>query len=131
MNASVNASPHFLRFSSSSVMECSMLHQVSSSFNHPKNYKGYVPSTFAMICLLIAFGSWFSISLDEEEEKLKYIVCIATAGTAVLLGWPFCIVCIIPLALDCIFSFGFFKSLKTAIIVTVSLLVRFQFESVY
>jgi alpha-1,2-mannosyltransferase len=82
----------------------------------------YVPSTFAMICLLIAFGSWFSISMDKEEEKFKYIVCIATAGTAVLLGWPFCIVCIIPLALDCIFSFGFFKSLKTAIIVTVSLL---------
>lgn len=76
-----------------------------------------------MYLLMIAFGTWYSTSIIK---RTKYIICIATAGTAVLLGWPFCIICVIPLALDTIYHFGFWNSLKYAILTVFILLVLFS-----
>jgi len=42
-------------------------------------------------------------------------MCIATAGAAVILGWPFCFVCAIPVAIDTLIYYGLWKSIKGAI----------------
>jgi alpha-1,2-mannosyltransferase len=50
-----------------------------------------LPSSFAMYCLLIAFGGWFSGN---------YFLATFSAACAVLVGWPFVLLLIFPMAMD-------------------------------
>lgn len=55
-----------------------------------------------MYSLTLAFGFWF---LGNYKNS---IICVA-CGT--LIGWPFCVIVTIPLALDCLYNLGFPKVL--------------------
>lgn len=41
-------------------------------------------------------------------------MAVISVAAATLLGWPFCLVLALPIALDAIYSLGFFKTLFSA-----------------
>ena len=51
----------------------------------------YLPSSFAMYGLMLAYGSWY--------DGNYFLTTFASAGTA-FLGWPFVLLIIFPMALD-------------------------------
>eukprot|EP01117_Protostelium_nocturnum_P006465 TRINITY_DN2327_c0_g2_i4.p1 TRINITY_DN2327_c0_g2~~TRINITY_DN2327_c0_g2_i4.p1 ORF type:complete len:453 (-),score=40.07 TRINITY_DN2327_c0_g2_i4:251-1609(-) len=62
----------------------------------------YLPSSFSMLFLMVAFGFWM-------KDKLGMAVfCVAGAT---LMGWPFCVVLALPLAIHSIYSLGLFKTI--------------------
>jgi alpha-1,2-mannosyltransferase len=75
----------------------------------------YLPSAFVMCSLMISFGSWYSLSANISEKNFKYSLCIASVGVAGIIGWPFCIIAVIPLAIDTIYHHGFMPSLVDAL----------------
>ena len=56
----------------------------------------YVPSAFAMYCIMLCWSAWL---LQE------YALAIFSLGTAVLLGWPFAAVLGVPLALEVLWRY--------------------------
>ena len=56
----------------------------------------YVPSAFAMYCVMLCWSAWL---LQE------YALAIFSLGIAVLLGWPFAAVLGVPLALDILWRY--------------------------
>jgi alpha-1,2-mannosyltransferase len=75
----------------------------------------YLPSTFSMYFLTLAYGNWFLISRNMGDKVSKYSWCIFMAGISVIIGWPFCVVCALPLALDTIIHYGLLRSIRGAI----------------
>jgi len=75
----------------------------------------YLPSTFSMYMMMFAFGMWYSLSVTETDKAIKYFSCILFVGSSVIIGWPFSVVCGLPIAIDTIHKYGFVKALKLAI----------------
>jgi alpha-1,2-mannosyltransferase len=74
-------------------------------------------STFVMYILMITMGIWLS-----KDISYKYPLIILTSGVAAIIGWPFCIIAIFPIALDTIHHYGFIPSLNVASGVSIGLL---------
>jgi alpha-1,2-mannosyltransferase len=70
----------------------------------------FLPSSFAMYCLLIAFGSWF---------QKKYFITILSCACSVLIGWPFVLLLILPIAIDTLIQ----CRLKSVLWALISLLI--------
>ncbi|KAL9651032.1 hypothetical protein ABK040_012776 [Willaertia magna] len=83
----------------------------------------YLPSTFSMYMLMFAFGTWYSLTSNQLEVLMKYIFVIIFVGCAIIIGWPFCVVCCIPVAIDTIVKYGFLKALKMAVQVSLFLIM--------
>jgi len=66
----------------------------------------YLPSTFSMYGLLIAYGAWF---------LGRYQLAVIAVALATIMGWPFCVVLTLPLAFDCIMQEGFGQILIAAV----------------
>eukprot|EP01080_Neovahlkampfia_damariscottae_P000179 gene179-4425_t len=77
----------------------------------------FLPSTFVMYILMITMGIWLS-----DNIKYKYPLIILTSGICAIIGWPFCIIAILPIAIDTILKYGFIPSLNIASIVSIGLL---------
>jgi alpha-1,2-mannosyltransferase len=75
----------------------------------------YLPSSFVMCALMLAFGSWYTVSTNMSDKNFKYSICILACAIAGLLGWPFCIIAVAPLALDTLYHHGFMPSLIDSI----------------
>jgi alpha-1,2-mannosyltransferase len=74
-------------------------------------------STFVMYILMITMGIWLT-----KDISYKYPLIILTSGVAAIIGWPFCIIAIFPIALDTIHHYGFIPSLNVASGVSIGLL---------
>jgi alpha-1,2-mannosyltransferase len=75
----------------------------------------YLPSTFTMYFLMLAQGYWMSASKSKRYNQ--FALSIAMTGIAGLIGWPFCIVAVLPLGFDILIQFGILSFLKVGIIV--------------
>ncbi|KAL0477220.1 alpha-1,2-mannosyltransferase [Acrasis kona] len=83
----------------------------------------YLPSAFVMNCLMVAYGSWFTIPTTNNGKKLKYGVCILASATAGIVGWPFCVIAVLPLALDTLYHYGIFNSIYDSVRVVIVLVL--------
>ncbi|KAG2378112.1 hypothetical protein C9374_008734 [Naegleria lovaniensis] len=79
----------------------------------------YLPSAFSMYMLMFAFGNWYSVAITELDKKMKWFFCVFFVGSSVIIGWPFSVVCGLPIAIDTIHKCGFWRTLKYAIVVSV------------
>jgi alpha-1,2-mannosyltransferase len=70
-----------------------------------------------MYILMITVGIWLT-----KDMTYKYPLIIFTSGVAAIIGWPFCIIAILPIALDTIHHYGFIPSLNVASGVSIGLL---------
>jgi alpha-1,2-mannosyltransferase len=70
----------------------------------------YLPSSFTMYFLMLAWGAWL-------REGSTWTVIFSTV-VAICMGWPFAIVCVVPLALYVLFSRNFFSVLASSILGT-------------
>eukprot|EP00941_MAST-03F_sp_MAST-3F-sp1_P005712 g5712.t1 len=73
----------------------------------------FLPSTFAMYCVLLAYADWF----DQ-----KYFAVILSTATGVLWGWPFAGLVSFPLGCDVLYRLGFSRAFFYALIALVFLL---------
>jgi alpha-1,2-mannosyltransferase len=58
----------------------------------------FLPSTFAMICLMFAFGSWLRVRSVSPQSQFER--CIFWFMVAAMLGWPFVAALSLPVAVD-------------------------------
>eukprot|EP00947_MAST-08B_sp_MAST-8B-sp1_P004374 g4374.t1 len=65
----------------------------------------YLPSTFSMYMVMVAYQSWI---------RDDFVVSVVAAAAATILGWPFVLFVFPPLALDAILARGFFRTLMVA-----------------
>lgn len=80
--------------------------------------QNYLPSSFSMYMLLIAFGSWFYRDQTPAQTSIKWIICVCAAGTSVIVGWPFSVICVLPLAFDTIYQIGIIFALRIAFVIS-------------
>jgi alpha-1,2-mannosyltransferase len=74
----------------------------------------FVPSSFAMACVSIVVASWYN-------EWPRAAVAVALVSTA--LGWPFASACLLPVALDLLYTHGALRVIRWGACVTLALIV--------
>jgi alpha-1,2-mannosyltransferase len=75
----------------------------------------FLPSSFVMSALMVAYGSWYSVTVTLDDKNFKYSICILACATAGILGWPFCIIAVAPLAIDTLIHHGLKNSISDSI----------------
>jgi alpha-1,2-mannosyltransferase len=71
----------------------------------------FLPSSFSMYFIMISIGFWLKI--DTTREKWKFIILFC--GISIIIGWPFCIICILPIVLHSLYDFNIKNVLKFSI----------------
>jgi len=58
---------------------------------------GYLPSTFAMYCIMAGYGTWLR---QGNAGAVSQFWTVFLFELGALLGWPFCALCAVPVALN-------------------------------
>ncbi|KAL1518698.1 hypothetical protein AB1Y20_002985 [Prymnesium parvum] len=69
----------------------------------------FLPSSFAMLAVLVAWTAWMDAAAPRASASLKaraYATAIFAIAGGCLIGWPFLCIAAVPLALDAIISLG-------------------------
>eukprot|EP01012_Entosiphon_sulcatum_P054216 TRINITY_DN7480_c0_g1_i1.p1 TRINITY_DN7480_c0_g1~~TRINITY_DN7480_c0_g1_i1.p1 ORF type:complete len:559 (+),score=81.10 TRINITY_DN7480_c0_g1_i1:27-1679(+) len=70
----------------------------------------FLPSSFAMTCVMLSLGLWF------RRSAASVPALIFAAAAAVVVGWPFCGLIWLPVALHVLVSYGLLRPLISAVL---------------
>lgn len=80
-----------------------------------------------MYFLMLAFGYWFHANRAPTYSEEVYYLRSALFATAIagLVGWPFCIVAVVPFGLHVLYRLGLVRFVAVSIVVLLLPLVCF------
>ena len=87
----------------------------------------FLPSSFAMHCVLLAWTAWMDATMDQSAPcapptwRRSYAAAVFFVATGCIIGWPFLCIIAAPLAIDAISALGLVGFVKVALGAAVAL----------